>query len=858
MASQEIKEIVQAEIVARLREGERVSFYRKYTTFLRWFGYKIRPRRNVCNEINAQLSAAGVTVWCGNEQRISIYYFGRDEYITFQLATSAQPVSASQTERKSPPQAKNQSAGTIEIAARQSDLQLYPHQKEALSRLPDRRNGKSWAGLLVLPTGGGKTLTAAYWLAKNCLDHRKKVLWIAHRHELLRQAQQTFAEKIAFADLFRQRKAFNYRILSGINDRAVNVQANDDIIFASKDSLREGFKFLAEKWLRNGADELFLVIDEAHHATAKTYRQLIDNLRGQCRKLSILGLTATPFRTADSEQGLLKKVFPDDIVYKIDLQTLILRGILAEPIFEEVSTQVDFTQEFDAAQWDKIRHFDLDALGCETVKTIAENAPRNAFIVKHYLRHKEKYGSTLVFALNQDNAIALNKIFRDNGVTSDYVISGLQDGYLGVTISDRDNRDKIARFRNGLTEVLINVNILTEGADLPQVQSVFLARPTISTILMTQMIGRGLRGQEAGGTKQAYVVSFLDKWRDNIAWVNPEQLFIAENVDFNDSDRATRDYLVRLIAISKIEEFAALANRTLDAETQRQLERLPFIERVPLGIYQFTLLEPSEKNAAEPSEKICEVLIYNNLRQAYQDFSNALPKLLAQERLTKKDSLTADELVKLSRQVEAKFFHSVPKYPAYNVNDIQNLLQFYAANETVPPFIEFTERSKFDLTRFAREIVAQDFRQSEKNAFISDLWQADAHKWQAFFGYNENCFRSELDLALRRLEQPHLYSTPSEAQPKPNDVKELRDLEKLSMAELSEKFPAQWRELSDAVFAKFMDEDGFYYSAMSGFHSKRKADFEIDHIKPMKEGGLTQLGNLQLLTRAENRRKGAA
>lgn len=62
-------------------------------------------------------------------------------------------------------------------------------------------------------------------------------------------------------------------------------------------------------------------------------------------------------------------------------------------------------------------------------------------------------------------------------------------------------------------KVLINVNILTEGIDLPQTKTVFLTRPTVSTILMTQMIGRSLRGEKAGGTKEAYVVSFIDDWQ---------------------------------------------------------------------------------------------------------------------------------------------------------------------------------------------------------------------------------------------------------------------------------------------------------------------------------------------------------
>lgn len=68
------------------------------------------------------------------------------------------------------------------------------------------------------------------------------------------------------------------------------------------------------------------------------------------------------------------------------------------------------------------------------------------------------------------------------------------------------------------------MNILTEGVDFPKTGTVFLARPTVSTILMTQMVGRALRGPAAGGTDTAYIVSFVDDWDEHIAWVNPGEL----------------------------------------------------------------------------------------------------------------------------------------------------------------------------------------------------------------------------------------------------------------------------------------------------------------------------------------------
>ncbi|MGI8639677.1 MAG: DEAD/DEAH box helicase family protein [Pyrinomonadaceae bacterium] len=843
MELREIKQILAEEIIAELKSNGKNLIYRKYETFLGWFGMENRRNTKLSGQIDYQLRNNKISLWCGKEERHSVYDFKRNETITFRLLDG-------ETQTGKTPKAENLNAGTIEISRDESRLNLYKHQREAIAELQsktDRKDKNSFAGMLVLPTGGGKTLTAAYWLAQNYLDKNKKIIWIAHRHELLNQAKQTFHEKLAFADIFKQKQSFNYRLISGIHDRAVNIKASDDIIFASKGSLNVNLEHLGKNWLKKDENEIFLVIDEAHHATAKTYRRLIENLRGQCRKLNILGLTATPFRTADDEQGLLKKVFPDDIVYKIDLRTLIRLGILSKPIFEEVSTEVDFSREFDEKQLEKIKQFDLDSLPKETVKTISENVIRNSAIVNRYVEHKTKYGQTIVFALNQDNAIALNKLFGDKGIKSDYVLSAIKDKVLGITISDRDNREKIARFRRGETEVLINVNILTEGTDLPQVQSVFLARPTISTILMTQMIGRGLRGEKAGGTAKTYLVSFIDKWQDKISWVNPEQLFIEENIDFNDKSRETREQFVRLISINKIEEFAQLSNQMLDDEKRSQIESLDFIERIPLGIYQFLI--------AEPQQKFCEILIYDNVRQSYEDFIASLAEFFAANKLKNKDSLEPNELENLGEKAESEFFYGCLKYPAYYLNDIKNVLQFYANTEAAPPFVEFNDREKFDLTKIADEIQAKDLRVSEKKIYIDELWKNGVNQWQAFFGFNnKQLFSSEIDLALRRLAEPESFARPSLL---PTDKKELRELENLSMNELREQFPEYWKKLRDEIFEKFTDKDGFYYSALSGEKSRSKLHFQIDHTKPMKNGGLTVIENLQLLTKAENLRKGS-
>ena len=128
-------------------------------------------------------------------------------------------------------------AGKVNIADTESGIIPYEHQEKAFYNLNQKiikTNKNPFAGLLVLPTGGGKTLTAGHWIAKNYLDKGKKVLWLAHRHELLEQAKNTFSDKLAFNDIFENKTSFNYRIISGIHDKPINIRPTDDLIISSQ------------------------------------------------------------------------------------------------------------------------------------------------------------------------------------------------------------------------------------------------------------------------------------------------------------------------------------------------------------------------------------------------------------------------------------------------------------------------------------------------------------------------------------------------------------------------------------------------------------------------------------------------
>jgi superfamily II DNA or RNA helicase len=759
----------------------------KLRTFLDKLGYK---RRNpaLIDKLNNHLKEQNLVIVLKKEDtdwtQINI-----DERITIQLLAGDEQKVESLVESKF--------AGTIRVSEERNPIELYLHQTEALQEL-DRaivnRNIESFAGLLVIPTGGGKTLTAVQWLLRNIINNNKKVLWIAHRHELLEQALSAI-KRNSYSNLINKRKTFNYRIVSGQHDRPVNIKKDDDFIVASKDSLNRGMDYLVNNWL-NYNEDVFLVVDEAHHATAKTYRKIIDLLHQKANRLGILGLTATPFRTAEAEKGLLKKIFVDDIVYKVDLKKLISRGILSEPIFKELDTAIDMTVELTERDIKFIQSY--GSIPEDLARHIAENKIRNNRIVQEYVDHREEYGKLLVFAVNKLHAIELNKLFNERGISSEYVISSEQDMITGVDLSNEANRERIRKFRNNEIDVLINVNILTEGTDLPDVQTVFLTRPTISSILMTQMIGRALRGKKAGGTEKAYIVSFIDGWKNKIAWINPEKLYIEETGTWVENDKESVKKLARLISIQKIEEFVKIVDDSIDTT---ELESIDFIKTIPLGIYSFSLIMPL--NQGEESVKNCEVLVFDSTEAAYQKFINDLPAFFDLNNIRNMEYIEEDDLEILAENIEEEYFKGFNMIPSYNMEDIKDILRYYALKGVQPSFLYFKDREKFDISVVAQFIYNNELGGKKKKDYIDELWNQEDNFFKVYFGNNKLFFRKCLDNEIMKLEEPEIYSDLTK---EPSIDLEKININKLTLHEIRKINPTLWRELTEAAYESSKDE----------------------------------------------------
>lgn len=731
-------------------------------------------------------------------------------------------------------------AGLIKVTRGEAPKELYFHQNEAIKAL-NEINKNAFEGLLVLPTGGGKTLTAVHWLLRNFINHKKKVLWIAHRHELLDQALETL-QLSAYSSLLSNVSGFRYRIISGHpkHDRPVNLEKTDDIIIASKDSLNSGLDHLLKNWVGH-LHEVLLVVDEAHHATAKTYRKLInavkDDLskRGHHNGFQMLGLTATPFRTDESEKGLLKLVFPNDIIFSEHLRNLVARGILAEPIFENLETKIQIKQKLTAQEIKAIENF--DRLPQDIAKRIAEDSKRNNQIVAHYKKNRERYKPLLVFAIDVIHAAALNKVFKDEGINSDFIVAAVKDLNTGNTIAAKDNKEKIQKFRNGELEVLINVEILTEGTDLPNVQTVFLTRPTTSTILMTQMIGRALRGQKAGGTEKAYVVSFIDEWENKINWVNPEKLD-GRGGEFDGKSILSSNRIARLISIEMIEEFARIMDDSIDTTG---VEKLEFLKRVPLGIYRFSILEPSE--GYEPKPTNYDVLLYDDTEEAYDNFVHDLKIIFQSIDLQDREILTEAELEYLLQTAKDIYFPAHQTLLGYRDEDVKNILRLYAHNEQIPNFLAFSERRKCDLSIVAKHIYDNSLGGKVLFEYIEPLWNDENSFWQLLFS-DKRYFMNQLNIEINKfagIYQDVVISIP-------NVIPDTVPIEKLTLYEIKERDIVEYRKIKTAVFAKHTDAKGFITCAISGVKSQMRRDFQIDHIKPMSQGGLTTINNLQLLT----------
>jgi len=346
----------------------------------------------------------------------------------------------------------------LKLKTSKNDIRKY--QLEAYNNLTSKllEDNKRVAGMLVLPTGGGKTRVAVSWAISKAINSGYKVLWIAHRHMLLEQAYETFKK---FAGLCEVKDSLQIRIVSGKHRHSKIEEINfkkDDIVVASISTMK---KELETKFKR--VQKLLIIVDEAHHSTAPIYKKWIGlvgnkNKFGWFRanhfnKLKILGLTATPINANSKKEEELKAIYDNhEALYKISTSELIKLGILSRPILDSISTKVVIDADDVNGNTEKQVEDNIN-------KQLAENADRNHFIVETYKKQYKDSGKTLIFAVNIDHAEMLQGFFKNDGFNCEVIHSAKryteEEGYTEKT----NNDDVLNKFRDkdSKLDILINV-----------------------------------------------------------------------------------------------------------------------------------------------------------------------------------------------------------------------------------------------------------------------------------------------------------------------------------------------------------------------------------------------------------------
>ena len=338
------------------------------------------------------------------------------------------------------------------------DVNPYPHQQEILDRLTAERDLHCrWKNLVVAATGTGKTVIAA-------LDYRRvrrmwgeaRLLYVAHRREILHQSRSTFRAVLrdgSFGELWSE------------GERPVGGKH----VFAS-------IQTLARVDLDGMSPDVFevVIVDEVHHAEARTYERLLAHLRPRL----LLGLTATPER-ADGED--IRRWFDGRVAAELRLWTALERGLLCPFQYFGLHDDVDLS----AVQW-KRGGYDPSAL--ERVYVLSrEIAVRRVRLVAQALADKVRDlrgMRALGFCVSVRHAEFMAEEFAKLGIPAVAVSAQ-------TPMADRERA--LRRLKDREVNVVFAVDLFNEGVDVPEVDTVVFLRPTESPTVFLQQLGRGLR-----------------------------------------------------------------------------------------------------------------------------------------------------------------------------------------------------------------------------------------------------------------------------------------------------------------------------------------------------------------------------
>ena len=343
------------------------------------------------------------------------------------------------------------------------EIKLFDYQEDMKERI-EKALRLHRSVMAQMPTGTGKTYLLTAVIDSFVSNNPKENVWIvAHRRELVSQIDETV------------RKFHSYSA-------------------SNTSSLLSSVKAMSIQWLMRHYDEIeeepgMIVIDEAHHTLAKTYKEMWERFP----KAKFLGLTATPCRL--NGKGFTDLF--DVLVQSWGVPEFISKGRLA-------------TYDFVSIKSDGVTQRLIDSLQKRGADGDYQNKEMDMLLnkkpsIERLYRSLEEYGKDrkgIVYAINISHAQKITKLYQEHGVKAIAI-----DSKTPATERQQD----IEAFKKGDIQVLVNVDIFSEGFDCPDVEFVQLARPTLSLAKYLQMVGRGLR--VAKGKKNCVIIDNVGLYR---------------------------------------------------------------------------------------------------------------------------------------------------------------------------------------------------------------------------------------------------------------------------------------------------------------------------------------------------------
>lgn len=456
-------------------------------------------------------------------------------------------------------------------------------QIEALCALEQTRMEGAKRALVVAATGVGKTYLAAF-------DSKgfERVLFVAHREEILKQAAVSF---------HNVRNSDDYGFFDGAEK-----STDKSVIFASVATLGRS-EYLNERYFSRDYFD-YIVVDEFHHSVNNQYRRIVEYFKSEF----LLGLTATPERMDGKN---IYEICDYNVPYEISLKSAINKGMLVPFHYYGIYDNTDYSGiHIVRGKYDEK----------ELNETYIGNVYRHDLIYKYY----RKYGSkrALGFCCSREHAEEMAQEFCKRGIPSVAVYSNSNSEYA------EERSVAIKKLTDGEIRVIFSVDMFNEGVDIPSVDMVMFLRPTESPIVFLQQLGRGLR--KSKGKEYLNVLDFIGNYEKagSVRYLLTGSSKLergsydpADRSDFPDDCQI--DFDMRLIDL-----FSEIDKKRLklkDKIVNEYFRVKDLLEKAPSRMELFTYMEDDVYQMAVTHSK-------ENPFKRYLDFKNSINELSDDEK----------------------------------------------------------------------------------------------------------------------------------------------------------------------------------------------------------------------------------